>query len=122
MEIDEVANWGREVAISIADHGIGVDPDELEHIFDPFYRGARVMAAQIHGSGLGLAVVRQIMNAIGGKLSVKSQKGQRECLHIVSESYRQGGINYSSKSSGGHSVDMKEKILLIEDDDNLLLR
>jgi len=76
VEVNEFAKVGKEVAISIADHGIGVDPDEIEHIFDPFYRGARVVAAQIHGSGLGLAVVRQIMNAIGGRLSVKSQQGK----------------------------------------------
>jgi signal transduction histidine kinase len=84
VEVNQFANWGKEVAISITDHGIGVDPDELEHIFDPFYRGARVVAAQIHGSGLGLAVVQQIMNAIGGKLSVKSQpgKGSVFTLHL----------------------------------------
>jgi signal transduction histidine kinase len=76
VEVHELAKRGRELAISIADHGIGVDPDDLEHIFDPFYRGARVVAAQIHGSGLGLAVVRQIMTAIGGKLSVKSEQGK----------------------------------------------
>jgi len=84
VEVNEFANWGKEVAISISDHGIGVDPDELEHIFDAFYRGTRVVAAQIHGSGLGLAVVRQIMNAIGGKVSVKSQpgKGSVFSLHL----------------------------------------
>ena len=76
VEVSEVANWGREVKISVADHGIGVDPDELEHICDPFYRGARAVAAQIHGSGLGLAVVLHIMKAIGGRLSVISKQGQ----------------------------------------------
>jgi len=76
VEVNELTNWGKEVAISIADQGIGVDHHELEHIFDPFYRGARVVAAQIHGSGLGLAVAHQIMKAIGGKLSVKSQEGK----------------------------------------------
>jgi signal transduction histidine kinase len=76
VEVNEFAKLGKEVAISIADHGIGIDPDEIEHIFDPFYRGARVVAAQIHGSGLGLAVVRQTMEAIGGRLSVKSQQGK----------------------------------------------
>ena len=76
VEVNEFANWGREVEISVADHGIGVDPDELEHICDPFYRGARAVAAQIHGSGLGLAVVLHIMKAIGGRLSVISKQGQ----------------------------------------------
>jgi len=76
VEVRDVADWGREVAIHIADHGIGVDSDEMEHICDPFYRGARVVAAQIHGSGLGLAVVHHIIKAIGGRLSVTSELGQ----------------------------------------------
>ena len=45
------------------------------------------MAAQIHGSGLGLAVVRQIMNAIGGRLSVKSEQGQGKCFHLASKNH-----------------------------------
>ncbi|HXJ86548.1 MAG TPA: HAMP domain-containing sensor histidine kinase [Candidatus Binatia bacterium] len=76
VEATELANWGREVAISIVDRGIGVDPDDLEHICDPFYRSARVVAAQIPGSGLGLAVVHHILKAIDGRLSVTSEQGQ----------------------------------------------
>jgi two-component system phosphate regulon sensor histidine kinase PhoR len=76
VEVNDSPNSKSEVAISVADHGIGVDPEELEHICDPFYRGARVVAAQIHGSGLGLSVVRHIIKAVGGRLSVASEHGQ----------------------------------------------
>jgi signal transduction histidine kinase len=76
VEVNDSPNSKSEVTISVADHGIGVDPEELEHICDPFYRGARVVAAQIHGSGLGLSVVRHIIKAIGGRLSVASEYGQ----------------------------------------------
>jgi signal transduction histidine kinase len=76
VDVNDSPKWGKEVAISVADHGIGVDPEELEHICDPFYRGTRVVAAQIHGSGLGLAVVHHIVKAVGGRLSVASEVAQ----------------------------------------------
>jgi signal transduction histidine kinase len=74
----------RAVAMSVADHGVGIGAAELPHIFEPFYRGPRAISAQIHGSGLGLAVVRQIVNAIGASLSVKSElgKGSIFTLHL----------------------------------------
>jgi hypothetical protein len=65
----------REVRISIRDHGIGMDDAEIARIFEPFYRSPRVSAAQIHGTGLGLALARNIVDAMGGKISVSSELG-----------------------------------------------
>jgi signal transduction histidine kinase len=65
----------REVLISVADRGIGIDRSDLAHIFDPFYRSPRVNAAQIHGTGLGLSLAKKIAEAMGGRLSVISDLG-----------------------------------------------
>ena len=75
---------GREVRISIADRGIGIDPSELPRIFDPFYRSPRVNAAQIHGTGLGLSLAKRIAEAMGGRLSVVSElsAGSTFTLHL----------------------------------------
>lgn len=67
---------GAEVRIKIADQGIGIAPAELPHIFEPFYRGQEVTAAQIHGNGLGLSLVKQIIEAHGGRVNVASNPGQ----------------------------------------------
>jgi signal transduction histidine kinase len=74
-ELVDSTNHGKEISISIADHGMGIDSSELTHIFEPFYRGSRALAAQIHGSGLGLSVVEHIVKAIGGRVSVTSERG-----------------------------------------------
>ena len=74
-KLDESVPSGTEVAISITDHGIGISPSELKDIFEPFYRSPGVLAAQIHGSGLGLSVARQVANAMGGGISVLSEVG-----------------------------------------------
>ncbi|MBI3696555.1 MAG: HAMP domain-containing histidine kinase [Acidobacteria bacterium] len=73
-----------EVQISVEDKGPGIEPDDLPHIFEPFYRGAAVVGAQIHGTGLGLSLVKRIMEAQGGRVSVKSVLGQGSAftLHL----------------------------------------
>lgn len=69
--IDEDGRPG--VEISVADRGPGIPDDEQEHIFDPFYRGRRAVADQIHGTGLGLSLVKGIVEAHGGAVSVRSR-------------------------------------------------
>ena len=73
-----------EVRISVADRGLGIERSEIAHIFDPFYRSPKVVAAQIHGTGLGLSLAKRIAEAMGGKLSVTSELsvGSTFTLHL----------------------------------------
>jgi signal transduction histidine kinase len=66
-------NGNRAVEISVADRGPGIPAEEQAHIFDPFFRGARAVQDQIHGTGLGLSLVKKIVEAHGGHVRVKSQ-------------------------------------------------
>lgn len=74
----------KEVLISVQDHGRGISNSELGHIFEPFYRSPAVTDAQIHGTGLGLAVVKRIVQAMGGRVSVVSELnvGSTFTLHL----------------------------------------
>jgi signal transduction histidine kinase len=67
---------GKEIQISVADRGIGIDQKEIPHIFEPFYRSPAVTAAQIHGTGLGLPLAKSIIEAMKGRLTVKSATGR----------------------------------------------
>jgi signal transduction histidine kinase len=67
---------GDQVRISVSDRGIGIDAHDLPHIFEPFYRSRAVQEAQIHGTGLGLAVAKSIAEALGGSLTVTSVIGE----------------------------------------------
>lgn len=67
---------GREIQVSISDRGIGIDPADLPHIFEPFYRSASAAAAQIHGTGLGLTLAKRIAEAMKGQLTVTSEPGR----------------------------------------------
>jgi signal transduction histidine kinase len=72
-----------EVWITISDHGSGIPASELPHIFDPFYRGADAVARQVHGNGLGLSLVRQIVAAHGGRVTVTTRAGAGSSFTIV---------------------------------------
>jgi signal transduction histidine kinase len=74
----------KEARISVQDYGRGIDSSDLGHIFEPFYRSPKVVNAQIHGTGLGLAVAKRIAQAMGGQLSVVSEldTGSTFTLHL----------------------------------------
>lgn len=67
---------GAAVEIRIADRGPGIPPDELEHVFDPFFRGRRAVQDQVHGTGLGLSLVKNIVEAHGGTIRASSDPGR----------------------------------------------
>jgi signal transduction histidine kinase len=69
------ASGKQEIRISVEDLGTGIDSTDLSQIFRPFYRSPRAKSAQIHGTGLGLALAKEIAEAMGGNLSVKSALG-----------------------------------------------
>ncbi|MGH9342638.1 MAG: sensor histidine kinase [Terriglobia bacterium] len=76
------ARHGDEVVVIVEDRGPGIDSADLPHIFKPFYRGKN--GGTIHGTGLGLSLAKDIAEAMGGRLSVKTApgKGSQFILHL----------------------------------------
>jgi signal transduction histidine kinase len=73
----------REVDVTVTDNGAGIAARDLPHIFEPFYRGADARARQIHGSGLGLSLVKRIMDEMGGRVTVRTDaRGSAFTLHL----------------------------------------
>jgi signal transduction histidine kinase len=60
----------------VEDRGLGIPTGEVEQVFEPFFRGREALDRQIGGTGLGLALVWQVMKAHGGSVSVASTPGQ----------------------------------------------
>ncbi len=64
------------IAIDVRDTGIGVPPEEVDRIFEPFAQAKRSLVASDAGVGLGLAISRQLARAMNGELTVKSAVGE----------------------------------------------
>jgi signal transduction histidine kinase len=73
-----------EVELTVEDRGIGIDKEEINHIFEPFYRSPAVAQSGIHGTGLGLPLTRKIVEAMGGRLTAQSElgKGSSFTIHL----------------------------------------
>jgi len=67
---------GERVKLAVADRGPGIDSVDIDRIFERFYRGRRDRARPVRGSGIGLAIVKQITEAHGGEVTVESTPGQ----------------------------------------------
>ena len=65
-----------EILITVQDRGQGIEPGEIPHIFEPFYRGNAARASQKHGTGLGLSLAKEAAEAMGGRLTVTSHLGE----------------------------------------------
>ncbi len=73
-------NQNAEVQVSVEDKGAGIPAADLPHIFEPFYRVQAVRDGQIRGVGLGLHLVKRMMEGMGGRVSVTSEVGRGTCF------------------------------------------
>ena len=71
------------VSISVRDQGMGIDPQEQQAIFQKFVRGNAAKKAGIKGTGIGLSMVRQISEALGGEIRLESKVGAGSTFTIV---------------------------------------
>lgn len=78
-EISVVVSWREEAAnggvldIVVSDTGCGIEPDEIDKLFEPYYRGQSAQRLSVQGSGLGLSVCKEIVDKMAGALTLNSQ-------------------------------------------------
>ncbi len=83
--IDVRIEGGEEtVRLLVKDSGAGIDPEDLPHLFTKFYQAKNAGKARTRGTGIGLALVRAIVDGHGGKLHVQSEigKGSTFCVEL----------------------------------------
>ena len=90
-----------EVRITVSDHGAGIPASELPHIFDPFYRGTDAVDRQVHGNGLGLSLVKRIVAAHGGRVSVTTRAGAGSSFTIALPAVPRGAAGRCRRTSAG---------------------
>jgi signal transduction histidine kinase len=84
------ASPGDRVRIAVEDRGPGIPAHEQKRVFEPFFRGAAALASQVHGSGLGLSLVRRIAEQHGGEVELSSRVGHGSTFVLVLPAARGG--------------------------------
>jgi two-component system sensor histidine kinase/response regulator len=80
-----VKAWVRDdnAVIEVSDTGLGIHADDLPHVFDAFYRVQHQENEDVEGSGLGLSIVKTIVEQHGGQITVQSELGQGSTFRVV---------------------------------------
>lgn len=71
-----VATTDAEVTVEVADHGSGISAEHLSHLFERFYRASRARSREFGGAGLGLSIVKTLVEAHGGHVEARSEVGK----------------------------------------------
>jgi len=65
-----------EVTVEVEDNGIGIEPEKQDNVFEKFYRVKNEHTRYVTGTGLGLPIVKSVLESLGGEISVDSQPGR----------------------------------------------
>jgi PAS domain S-box-containing protein len=71
------------IHLRVEDTGVGIHPDEIDHIFEPFFRGDPTRSTQTGGAGLGLTIARKHVEVLGGTIHVESQLGAGTTFRVT---------------------------------------
>lgn len=80
VELKEEPN---EISLIISDDGCGIPSEQLENIFEPFYRVDKARSRDIGGNGLGLSITKEIIDKHGGSIAIESRQGRGTKVKIL---------------------------------------
>lgn len=101
----------------VTDNGIGMSKEFLEHIYEPFERAKNTTMSGVQGSGLGMAIVKNVVDTMNGKINISSEQGKGT---VTTVSLPLRVCEYSEKSVSAPETELENKnvncrVLLVED-------
>src|SRR5690606_41468636 len=79
----KISRQGDSVRIVVSYSGIGIPPDEIDRVVDRFYRVDHRDNREYEGSGIGLSLVKELVELHGGSISVTSEFGKGTCFSVL---------------------------------------
>jgi signal transduction histidine kinase len=99
----KLAEHGDTVMISVIDHGVGIASEERQKVFEKFYRVGNSLVHDVKGSGLGLSIVKHIVEAHHGRVTVESEPG-RGSAFIIHLPVDQSARAKPEMKDNGHTI------------------
>ena len=110
------AGDGRDrLRLAVTDSGIGVTPDQVEHLFDRFTQADASVSRQYGGTGLGLAICKRTVELMGGTLGCDSQPGQGATFWFELVLPRAEALPEEPEAAVAETLDAPLRLLLVED-------
>ena len=110
-----------KIKTEVADTGIGMSKDYIPTIFDSFSRERNTTIGKISGTGLGMSIVKRMVDMMGGTIEVNSELGKGSCFTVILQHRLADDRYYEKKSSPKQGVSKAvlkgKRILLAEDND-----
>ena len=106
------------VRFAVRDTGIGMTPEQMERLFDPFVQADQTISQQYGGTGLGLAISQRFVEIMGGRITIESEFGEGSCFTVSLPDIEPADKDKATQGDG-------PLILVIEDnlsDSGVLLR
>lgn len=110
-ELPSADNDKVTIEICVTDNGCGMDPEFLKHIFDPFTRAESSTINKVQGTGLGMAITKNIIDLMGGQITAQSQLGKGSRFTVT--------LPLAIDKDAKHRIDA-EKVLLIAHEESLV--
>ena len=105
----------------VEDTGIGISEEFLPHIFESFSRERTSTESRVQGTGLGMGIVKRLIDMMGGSVHIESKQGEGTCVTVVLDHRIAGDGDMTAAASGENDLDfesfMGKRILLVEDND-----
>ena len=116
LDIGELREGARELTFCVEDTGIGIAPEELDRLFEHFTQADGTASRKYGGSGLGLVIVKGLIEQMGGTLEVSSEpgKGSRFCFTLRLIQREEGHVGMTPLV--GTSEMTRKSVWVVEDD------
>lgn len=128
-----VSSASNQLFIQVQDSGIGMTPEELNHIFDRFYQADNELTREVEGTGIGLAYTRELVKLMQGEIKAVSQVGKGTTISVVipitqnaspiqqnhTLAISSSGITSSAKANNPVSNDLP-LVLIVEDNPDVV--
>ncbi|WP_438449189.1 response regulator [Gorillibacterium sp. sgz5001074] len=107
------------LVIDVIDEGIGIEPENLDNIFDEFRQVDGSYTRKVGGTGLGLSITRKLVHILGGRISVSSRPGIGSRFRVVMHAVRDLETELSTERLQKSHGSAKKRIVCVDDDQNV---